>query len=55
MTLVKERIRALGGKITIVLRLEKSLQVRRVVNGMRPGIRSEELEVVCEASLNFQV
>src|SRR5689334_23944147 len=50
MSLIKKRIRALGGEVSIVLRQQQRLQVRRIVDRVRPRIRSEELEVMRERS-----
>ena len=54
MALVEQRVCALKVEPRHVLREQERLQVRRVVNGVRPRIGSEELEVVGEAAVQFE-
>ena len=43
VALVKGGGRALGGRVVAILRRERRLQIGGVVDGMRPGVGSEEL------------
>ena len=49
MSLVEGGIGALQVRPERILRLQQRLQVRRVINGVRPGVAREELKVVAEA------
>ncbi len=49
VTLVEERCGAIEAGIVAVLRRERGFEIRRVVDGVRPSVRSEELVVAGEA------
>src|SRR5947199_2506182 len=55
MALIEQSIGALLPEVAIVLWQQQGLQIRRIVDRMRPGIRSQELEVVREALLQIQI
>src|SRR5215468_186486 len=55
MSLIEKRVSALRPKIPVVLWQQQGLQVRRVVNRMRPGIRRQELEVIGESLLKIDI
>ena len=49
MTLVEQRRGAIEAGVVAVLRRERGLQIGGIVNGMRPGVGSEEFVVAVEA------
>src|SRR5882757_3622744 len=55
MALIEQSIGALLPEVAIVLWQQQGLQIRRIVDRMRPGIRSQKLEVVREALLQIQI
>ncbi len=55
MSLVKQRIGFFGAEISVVLRKQQSLQIRRIVNRMRPGVGRQECKIVGKAPFNFGV
>ena len=55
MALVKQRIGAFRTEIIDILRDEQSLQIRRIVNRMRPGVACQERKIIGKATLEFDV